>query len=134
MVDLVGVKQLPVDVINLDVTVAEGVTIKWQGREIDSGPLRIELGEPGSAGLIDYEAGTVDVEFRVKIMFPELSEILEDMGAEPEIYAPVDGVIRSQGAVFADDHSLRLEGIGQVNEHRLFDPAETRFTIRAPSQ
>jgi len=113
--------------------VQEGIKLKWQGREIESGPLTITLGEPGSCGVIDYAAEKVNVEFRVHIIFPELSEILDDMGADPAITAPVNAVIRSQGAVF-DDHSLRLSGKGEISEHKLFDPAETRISIRAPTQ
>ena len=126
--------QLPFNVVGLDVAVREGVKIKWQGREMDSGPLTITLGEPGSCGVIDYETGQVNVEFRVKIQFPELADILSDMGADPDITAPVDAVIRSEGAVFSDDHSLRLAGIAKIVKHRLFNPAQTRICIRAPSQ
>jgi hypothetical protein len=122
------------DVIDLNVTVEEGVKLKWQGREIDSGRLSIKLGAPGSCGVIDYDTGSVNVEFRTKILFDELAEILTDMGAEPALTAPVDTIIRSQGSVFDNDHSLRLAGKGKISEHRLFDPAETRIEIRAPSQ
>lgn len=125
--------RLHFNVTGLDVTVQEGVKIKWQGREVDSGPLNIALAGPGSCGVIDYETGKVNVEFRVRIMFPELAEILDDMGADPDVTAPVDAIIRSEGSVFGD-HSLRLAGKGQIGEHRLFDPAETRISIRAPSQ
>ena len=131
---MIDVKRLPVNVTGFDVTVAEGVRIKWQGREIDSGPVILELGEPGSAGVIDYEAGTVNVEFRVRIRFPELAEILDDMGADPALTTPIDAVIRSQGAVIPDDHSLRLWGKGEIGEHRLLDGSETKLSIRAPSQ
>ena len=125
---------LPFEVINLDVTVQEDVRIRWQGRDIDSGRVTIKLGRPGSAGTINYETGMVDVEFRVKIHFEELAEILNDMGAPPEITAPIDAVIRSQGRVFDADHALRLSGKGELGEHRLFNREETRIDIRAPSQ
>jgi hypothetical protein len=131
---MIDVKALPVNVTGFDVTVADGVRIKWQGREMDSGPIVLELGEPGSSGVIDYEAGTVNVEFRVRIRFPELAEILDDMGADPALTEPISAVIRSQGAVIEEDHSLRLWGKGQVAEHRLLDPAETKIEVRAPSQ
>jgi hypothetical protein len=125
--------RLPFNVTGLDVWVEEGVKLVWQGREIDSGRLTITLGEPGSSGTVDYETGKVDVEFRVLISFPELSEILSDMGAEPEMVAPVNAIIRSQGAVF-DDHSFRLAGKGILGEHRLFNPDETRIEILAPTR
>ena len=124
------------DVTDLDVTVQEGVKFKWQGKEIDSGPLTIKLGRPGSAGVIDYDKGTVDVEYRAQISSPALDEvfdILEDMGAERSETAPFDVVIRSKGSIFDDAHSLRLAGKGEIAEHRLFNPAETSLEILAPT-
>ena len=130
---MIDVKQLPFDVTDFNVTVAEGVKLKWQGREIDSGPITIRLGEPGSHGVIDYETGKVNVEFRVRLSFPELAEILDDMGADPSLTKPIDTVIRSEGTVFDDDHSLRLWGKGQVKPNRFLDPLKTLIGIRAPS-
>jgi hypothetical protein len=124
---------LPFKVTALDVKVTEPVKIKWQGREMDSGPLTIEMTGDESGGLIDYKNGTVNVEFHVRIAFPELAEILADMGADASVTAPVDAVIRSQGSVF-DDHSLRLAGKGELSEHRLFNPRQMLLEIRAPSQ
>jgi hypothetical protein len=121
-------------VTGLDVTVPEGFHLKWQDREIDSGPVTVTLGEAGSGGVIDYESGRVNVEFRVKISFPELSEALSDMGAEADLTAPVDAIIRSEGVVFDDRHSLRLAGKGQIGEHRLFDRNETKLEILAPTR
>jgi hypothetical protein len=129
----VSTHRLDFDVIDLDVDIVETVPIKWQGREVDSGPIHISLGEPGSKGVIDYDAGTVEVEFRSKVEFPELAESLEDLGADPATYAPVDLVIKSTGAVL-DGHYLRLAGIGRISSHRLFDPSQTRIDIHAPSQ
>jgi hypothetical protein len=134
--DQMGKDQLYFDVQDFDVTVEEGVKINWQGREIDSGRLTIKLGEPGSHGVIDYAKGTVNVEFRVRIASPaldDLFDILDDMGAERGVTAPLDAVIRSKGSVF-EDHSLRLAGKGEIMEHRIFDPAETMLEILAPSQ
>ena len=131
-----GYGQLPFDVVDFDVTVEDGVKVKWQGREIDSGRLTIKLNGPGSGGVIDYETGKVNVEFRVRIDAPGLDDlfsILDDIGAERDLTAPFDAVIRSEGSVF-EDHSLRLAGKGVIGEHRLFDPKETRLDILAPSQ
>ncbi|HYL99028.1 MAG TPA: hypothetical protein VEZ90_08755 [Blastocatellia bacterium] len=126
---------LPFNVTGLDVTVEEGVKIKWQGRELDSGRMTIKLGKPGSGGQIDYGTGKVNVEFRVQIGFEqlnELAEVLEDLGEDASIATPVDAVIRSEGSVF-DDHSLRLSGKGKLGDHKLFDPEETRIEILAPT-
>jgi hypothetical protein len=125
--------RLDFEVTGMDIDIVETIPIKWQGREIDSGPIHISLGAPGSCGVIDYEAGTVEVEFRSQIQFPELAEALEDLGADPSVYAPVQMVIRSKGSVL-DGHCLRLAGKGTVGSHRLFSPDETRVDVRAPSQ
>ncbi len=132
MIDI-DTSRLAFNVMALDVTIEEGVKLRWQGRDLDSGPLIISLGKPGSCGVIDYETGEVNVEFRVQIEFPELADILNDLGADPAVTAPIDGIIRSRGSVF-DDHSLRLSGKGELEEHRLFNTAETLIEIRAPSQ
>src|ERR671930_431242 len=86
---------------------ADALPGAWQGREIDSGPVTVTLREPGSGGVIDYDTGRVNVEFRVKIAFPELSEALTDMGAEADLTASVDAIIRSEGVVFDDRHRAR---------------------------
>jgi hypothetical protein len=126
------------DVLNftvkgLDVTIKEGVKFIWQGREVDSGPLVITLGAPGSCGIINYRKAKVLVEFRTRIIFTDLVDVLGDLGADPALYAPVEAIIRSRGSVF-DDHSLRLAGRAEILDHKLFTPAETIITIRAPSQ
>lgn len=127
-----GMNRLKFNVTGMDIDIVETVPIKWQGREIDSGPIHIGLGRPGSCGVIDYAAGTVEVEFRSRVEFPELAEALEDLGADPSLYAPVEMVIRSAGSVL-DDHCLRLAGKGTIDAHRLFTP-DTRIDVRAPSQ
>jgi hypothetical protein len=131
-----GQNLLHFDVTDLNVTVEEGVKFKWQGKEIESGPLSIKLGAPGSAGVINYDTGNVDVEYRARITSPALEEvydILEDMGEERGETAPFDVIIRSKGSIFGDDHSLRLSGKGEIADHRLFNPAETSLEILAPT-
>ena len=128
-----GTDQLSFDVTGLDVDIVETVPIVWQGREMDSGPIHVGLGDPRSTGVIDYDAGTVRVEFHARISFPELAELLADIGADPAVYAPIETVIRSGGSVF-DDHSLRLAGVGTMDPHRVLATEEGRFAIRAPSQ
>jgi hypothetical protein len=129
-----GLKQLPFNVVDLDVTVAEGFPFKWKGRDIDSGQLIIKLGEPGSHGVIDYEAQTVSVEFRVQIVLSELAELLDDIGASPDFAAPVNAIIRSQGAVFTNNHALRLAGkVEEIAEHKIFNNS-TQIDILAPTR
>jgi hypothetical protein len=127
------VKTLPFNVTDLDVTVEEGFTFKWQGREIESGRITVMLGKPGSHGVIDYDAGTVSVEFRVKIVLSELAELLDDIGADTDLAAPIDAIIRSEGAVFADNHSLRLAGKAEIGAHKFFDPSP-KVEILAPTR
>ena len=93
----------------------------------------ITLGRPGSCGVIDYEAGNVNVEFYLHVTFPELFEILNDMGADPDLTAPVEVIVRSHGVVF-EDHSFRLAGKGKLTGHRLFDRDETKIDILAPTR
>ena len=131
-----GYGRLPFDVVDFNVVVEEGVQVKWQGRELDSGRLTIKLDGPDSHGVIDYDTGKVDVEFRVRIDAPALDDlysILDDLGADRDVTAPFGAVIRSEGNVFENDHALRLAGKGVIGEHRLFDPKETRLEILAPT-
>lgn len=130
---MIGKGIVAFNVSDFNVTVDESFKIKWQGREMDSGRVTLKLGKPGSRAIIDYETGQVNVEFRVRIHFDELGEILEDMGADPAVYAPIDALIRSHGPVF-EDHSLRLAGKTRIEDNKLLDPAETIIDIRAPSQ
>src|SRR5713226_1474040 len=131
-----GYGRLPFDVVDFNVAVEEGVQVKWQGRELDSGRLTIKLDGSDSHGAIDYDTGKVDVEFRVRIDAPALDDlysILDDLGADRDVTAPFGAVIRSEGNVFENDHALRLAGKGVIGEHRLFDPKETRLEILAPT-
>ena len=130
---MMSLSRLDFDVTAFDVRIAEGIKMKWDGRDIESGPLVVSLGEPGSGGFIDYQANLVKVEFRMKIVFEELVETLEDIAADPELAAPLRGVVRSEGVVFDLEHSLRLRGRAELAPHRLFDPAQTSIEIRAPS-
>jgi len=131
--DTMNLGRLDFDVTAFDVRVQEGVKMKWDGREIGSGPLVVSLGAPGSSGFIDYDRNVVKVEFRMQILFEEFAEILEDIGADSSLSAPIVGVVRSDGTIFDNDHSLRLCGRAELAPHRLFDPELTSVEIRAPS-
>ena len=72
---MIGEGVLAFNVTDLNVTVEEGIKIKWQGKEIDSGRLCINLGRPGSRAVINYETGQVNVEFRAEISFEEIAAI-----------------------------------------------------------
>ena len=120
------------DVTGLDVAIEEGFKLNWQGRDIHSGRVVITLQGPGSRGTIDYASGAVKVDFNVRIELPELAELLTDMGADPELAAPVIGTIHSEGVVF-EDHCFRLAGKGALAEHRIFGEG-TSVEILAPTR
>src|SRR6266700_1971196 len=74
-------------VSQLAATVPEGVSIEWQGREFNSGPLAIELDEdgPASIGLLDYSRDRAQADFHVRLAFPELASLLEALGVDPDM-------------------------------------------------
>jgi hypothetical protein len=64
----------------------------------------------------------------------DLAELLDDIGADPDIAAPVSAIIRSKGAVFENNHSLRLAGKAEdISAHRIFNN-DTQIEILAPTR
>lgn len=120
------------NVTGLNVSIEEGFTLNWQGRDIESGRVVVSLDGTESKGTVDYATGNVKVEFHVKIALEELAEILEDMGVDAEVAAPVRGVIYSEGVVF-EDHCFRLSGKAALVRHPVFDE-ETSVEILAPTR
>lgn len=112
-------------VARLEASVPQGIPIVWQGQEISSGPLVVELDEASgeSRGVLDYERSHASVEFRVKLRFPEFSAALEEQGAPPEMMSPVRGILRAEGGIRAD-HSFDggLRGSCEIEPHDLFQP------------
>jgi hypothetical protein len=96
--------------------------VEWQGREFSSGPLVMTLdSEAGpSLGSLDYSERRAQVEFRVKMAFPEFARTLEDLGAAIDFSQPLRAVIHSEGPIL-EDHSFALSGAASVAEHALFD-------------
>lgn len=119
---------LPVQVARLEASIPEGVPIRWQGREFQSGPLKATLvGEPAGAGpsggVLNYGQRKAQLEFHVKLEFPEFAEMLADMGVDAAFTAPVRATIRSAGEIL-EDHGFALSGRCDVLPHGLFaDPA-----------
>jgi hypothetical protein len=120
------------DVTGLNVSIEEGFTLNWQGRDIESGRVVITLDGSESQGTVDYASGNVVVEFHVEVTLQELADVLSDMGAEPGLAAPVRGVIHSQGVVF-EDHCFRLAGWGELAAHPIFNEG-TSVEILAPTR
>src|SRR5262245_6283041 len=76
------------EIVELSASVPEGVPWEWQGREHPSGPLFLELdgdspSKSGNRGVLDYARGKAKAEFRVRLSFPELADLVEDLGADP---------------------------------------------------
>lgn len=119
------------NVAGLNVSIEEGFTLKLHGRDIHSGRVVITLDGHESHGVVDYGKANVEVDFHVAVRMEELSELLLDMGADPELAAPVRGVIHSRGVVF-EDHCFRLAGRAELAGHALF--AGTDVEILAPTR
>lgn len=115
-------------------TAPEGVWLEWQGRELPSGPLVMDLeesGEPGAnEGVLDYAQRRARAEFHVRLSFPELAQMLRDLGADPELAEPVRAVLRSEGEIL-DDHGFALAGRCELRPHELFGPGETHAEVLA---
>ncbi|MHC4955400.1 MAG: hypothetical protein ACYTGZ_16225 [Planctomycetota bacterium] len=128
---LANTDQLEFKVTDLEARVPEGVPLQWQGRELDSGPLRIELApgaEADSRGVMDYERGRAAVEFHVLLSFPELADELRGLGVDENLVRPVRAVLRSEGAI-RDDHRLALSGRCTLHPHELFPKEESSARV-----
>ena len=110
-------------ITGLAAAVPEGVPVVWQGRELASGPLTIELDDEaagkGNHGVLDYARGRAQAEFHVRLQFPELAGLLEDLGVDSELTRPVRAVLRSEGEIL-DDHGFALSGGCELLPHELF--------------
>jgi hypothetical protein len=110
-------------VARLDASVPQGIPIVWQGQEISTGPLVVELDDASgeSRGVLDYDRSHASVEFRVTLRFPEFSAVLQEQGAPPEMTSPIRGVLRAEGGI-RPDHSFDggLRGSCEIEPHALF--------------
>jgi hypothetical protein len=117
-------KQIPFRVTALRASVPEGVQIEWQGKELPSGPLTVELREGPcikvSRGELDYVRRRAYAEFHVRVNMPELAELLQTLGVDPSLTRPVDAVVRSEGQIL-DDHSFNLVGVSEIEPHALLN-------------
>jgi len=119
-------------ITRLEVEVADGVPIEWQGREFSSGRLTIALDEeagPGAnQGLLDYSRGQAQAEFHVLLAFPEFAAMLEGLGVEPAMSQPVRAVLRSEGEILPD-HSFFLAGRCELRPHAVFAPGRAAAEV-----
>ena len=119
-------------ITKLAASVPEGVPVEWQGKEFDSGPLAIELDENaqgrGNQGVLDYCQRRARAEYHVRLKFPELAEMLESLGVDPELTQPVRAVLRSEGEIL-DDHSFALSGRCELGPHGMFSSDETAVSV-----
>jgi hypothetical protein len=117
-------------ITKLAASIAEGVPLEWQGKELASGPLTIELDEDaqGNHGVLDYARGRAEADFRIRLEFPDLRSGLEDLGVDPALTAPVRATIRSKGKIL-EDHSFFLSGRCELQPHELVNPTDTAATV-----
>src|SRR5215471_7339631 len=101
--------------------VVEDVSIEWQGKQFDPGPLNIVLDDAvdtHNRGTLDYAALRAEAEFHVFLTFPEFVDTLEQLGADPELTEPVHGLIHSKGGI-RGDHGFVLSGPCDLRPHAL---------------
>jgi len=119
-------------ITKLAAEVAEPVALRWQEKEIDAGPITVELEEgmskTANQGTLDYSRRQARAEFHVRLRFPELAGTLESLGVDPELTQPLHAVIRSEGEIL-DDHSFVLSGGCDLGPHALFPSPETRASV-----
>ena len=116
------------DVVELSAKVPEGVPLIWQGAELESGALHLELASGPSRGSFDYDAGRAQVEFHVLLSFPELADELRGLGVDEDLLRPVQAVLRSEGPI-RDDHRLALSGRAELEPHDLFPARESDVSV-----
>jgi hypothetical protein len=106
-------------VTRLGAVARDGFPVRWQGHDLPSGPLFVELdAEPRSGGSLDYAARRAEVELHVRLLFPEFAGLLADLEVDPSFTEPVRAVVRSAGDIL-DDHSFRLSGDVELAPHAL---------------
>jgi hypothetical protein len=118
-------------ITNLLARVRESISLEWQGKEFDSGPLIIELENAsvtGNRGMLDYFRSSARAEFQVQLTFPEFAATLEDVGLDPEFAHPVRARIHAEGKIL-EDHSFALSGPCDLASHALFIPEETKAWV-----
>ena len=122
---------VPFSITSLRARVAETVTIEWQGKRFDPGPLNIRIDDisgASSGGVLDYSARRAQAEFHVLLSFPHFAEILEELDADTELAEPVHAVIHSEGDISAD-HSFVLSGPCELKRHALLNAEETKAFV-----
>jgi hypothetical protein len=118
-------------ITDLGARLAEKVSVQWEGKEFDPGPLDIALDHTAGTrneGVLDYTARRARAEFHVLLTFPEFAGTLEVLGVDPELTRPVHAVIRSEGDIL-DDHSFLLSGPCNLAPHALLNQEETSASV-----
>jgi hypothetical protein len=122
---------LKFSIANFEARVADTISIAWEGKEFDPGPLNLELDSTSGIcndGVLDYTFGRAQAAFNVLLTFPEFASTLEAIGVDPELTRPVRAVIRSEGNILSD-HSFVLSGPCDVLPHALLKAEETRASV-----
>lgn len=123
------------DVVNFRVThleavVPDGVPIEWQGSQLDSGPLQIELDDvrSGNRGTLDYSQRRAQADFNVCLRFPVLAGMLQDLGVDPSLTKPVRAVLHSTGEIL-ENHGFAFEGSCDLAAHDLFSTGNAAAAV-----
>jgi hypothetical protein len=118
-------------ITNFHAQLADRLSVQWQGKELDPGPVTIELDRRQgcrNTGVLDYACRRVHAEFSVMLSFPDFADMLNGLGMDPELGLPLHAVIRSKGAIL-ENHSFRLSGPCHLAPHALLNAAETRAVV-----
>jgi hypothetical protein len=114
---------VPIQVTTMDATIPEGFVFQWNGRTVQSGPLRIHLdnqarGEGDNYGELDYEKNVARARFNIVIAFTGIARVLSH-ATHCEPMKPIRGVLHSEG-VITEDHNFGLSGPMQFHPHPFF--------------
>jgi hypothetical protein len=119
-------------ITSLKAEVAESIALEWQGKEIETGPITVELDEAlsqtANLGTLDYDRRHACAEFHIRLLFPELASTLESLGVDERLTHPLRAIVRSEGEILAD-HSFVLSGGCDLSPHVLFPAVETRASV-----
>ena len=119
-------------ITGLEAELADPIFLEWQEKEIDAGPITLQLDRvvspTANQGTLDYGRRHARAQFHVRIWFPELATTLESLGVDPALTHPLGAIIRSEGEI-RDDHSFVLSGGCDLSPHALFPAEETRASV-----
>ncbi len=97
--------RLPFRVTQLEARAPEGLVLEWERRQWSTGPLVFSLDDAASTGIVDYGAGWVSVEFRVRVDANGLAGAFCALGIDRRSAPPVRARLWAEGRILPD-HSF----------------------------